>query len=1017
MIVPLESSAKAAGERLWSLPMRALPPPPPPPYSKGRTMRIAACLSLMILATGAAAQTPAGSVDYDLDDNNLIDVRTSTQLQAITHDLAGVGNASTPAYGIAFPDAVQGMGCPSTCTGYELQNDIDLSGRNWVPIGYLQSPTTQFPPASQRYSAVFEGNGYIIRNLHMNVPFWYTGLFRALGDGGVIRNVGLVNVDVSAPINVGALVGPNFGKVAACYVVGGTVTGVHPSFGGSAGGLAGSNGGTIVASYANVTVRVGGSFSVAGGLVYNNSGKVIASYSSSLFAGGENAGGLVGVHSRLNPGEIENSYFDGNRSTWGNGLGVLATTRKTSRDLRTPTTAVGIYAGWDQLNVDDTTGTVMGVRTLNDDAPWDFGSGFDYPVLRGISARFPTGNPTNIGEQRRLQPPVLATLSQRGGTLVAEGSTATYAVELDAGRGGVVTMTWSVEATGVGGGHAEAADFVATQGRVVLINTNSAVFGVRIARDGTTEPRETFRVRLSNPQSLSNVRLSAASSAVVSVIGQGGNDYDPDDNNLINVATTSQLAAIGYDLGGTGRFGVSTGNLSAYDEAFPAFDEAGCPGGCQGYELSNDVDLSSVASWTPIGDGGSPTAYYTAVLEGNGYVISNLRIDRPSARLDNAGLFGAVGGAGTIRNVGLVDVNIHVGSGSVSAGALVGVNYGRVAASYATGGRVEGVSATGGLAGANHGTVIASYANVEVHANAHRSGGLIGRAFEGSVVSASYSIGMVTGGTRDGSTLRGGLLGGRDETDAAEYDVQASYFDRGRSGQSACCGENVPSPDEAPKTSDALRAPTTAVGTIYAGWDRLDVDGVDQGGDRDFNDDAPWDFGSDLDYPVLRGVGARYPTGNGANIRVQRNLQPPPSVTLSQRGDALVVEGSTATYAVELGRRSTAVVMVSWSVELAGVGTGHAVAADFVGTTRGTVTLVNTASAVFGVRIARDQTPERRETFRVRLSDLQGPENLSLSVASSAVVSVIGQSGTDFDLDDKQPDRSCDDVAADGDRL
>ena len=184
--------------------------------------------------------------------------------------------------------------------------------------------------------------------------------------------------------------------------------------------------------------------------------------------------------------------------------------------------------------------------------------------------------------------------------------------------------------------------------------------------------------------------------------------------------------------------------------------------------------------------------------------------------------------------------------------------------------------------------------------------------------------------------------------------------------------------------------------TIYAGWDKLDVDGVDQGGDRDFNDDAPWDFGSDLDYPVLRGVGARYPTGNGANIRVQRNLQPPPSVTLSQRGDALVVEGSTATYAVELGRRSTAVVMVSWSVELAGVGTGHATAADFVGATRGTVTLVNTASAVFRVGIARDRTPERRETFRVRLSDLQGPENLSLSVASSAVVSVIGQSGTDF---------------------
>ena len=57
-------------------------------------MKIAAYLLLMVFATGAAAQTPAGSVDYDANDNNLIDVRTSTQLQAITHDLTGVGNAA-----------------------------------------------------------------------------------------------------------------------------------------------------------------------------------------------------------------------------------------------------------------------------------------------------------------------------------------------------------------------------------------------------------------------------------------------------------------------------------------------------------------------------------------------------------------------------------------------------------------------------------------------------------------------------------------------------------------------------------------------------------------------------------------------------------------------------------------------------------------------------------------------------------------------------------------------------------
>ena len=115
-------------------------------------MRVVACLALMVFATGAGAQTPTGGVDYDLDDNNLIDVRNSTQLQAITHDLNGDGNvsvASTAAYADAFPDALQGMGCATTCTGYELLNDIDLpvtTGTNWVPIGGLQSVGFGFVP-------------------------------------------------------------------------------------------------------------------------------------------------------------------------------------------------------------------------------------------------------------------------------------------------------------------------------------------------------------------------------------------------------------------------------------------------------------------------------------------------------------------------------------------------------------------------------------------------------------------------------------------------------------------------------------------------------------------------------------------------------------------------------------------------------------------------------------------------------------------------------------------------------
>ncbi len=962
--------------------------------------------------------------NYDADDNGLIDVMTTSQLSAIRYDLRGMGLggvdgedvAAVAAYEGAFPFFDEIGACAGGCKGYELLNDVDLSGLAWQPIGGggLDPRVDGRLPEKYLYKAVFEGNGHVISNMEVNAPnvVWhFVGLFRGLGASGVIRNVGLMGAKVAVHMNsisTGGLAGVNYGgKVAACYVVGeddqGDVIGSW-----TVGGLVGGNEGTIIASYANAYVR--GAASPTGGLVGYNApgGKIIASYSLGIVGlarvvwphATRNDGGLVGQNDAASTA-IEASYYD--RDSGGlssGGTNVSATAVRTSRELRSPVAAEGIYAAWSGLNVDDTTGTVMGVLTLNDDNPWDFGTNLDYPVLRGVSERYPDGNTTGIRAQR-LAAGVFVTLSQGAGRK-SEGEEAEYAVTLSTRGAGAVTMNWSVELTGVGEGHAEALDFDgATSGQVVLVDTASAVFQVGIKEDETPERRETFRVRVSDLQGPDNVRLNPAGSAVVSVIAPNGRDYDPDGNNLINVATTSQLAAIRYDLGGAGLRGVADGDVVAYDEAFPFFDKVKtCAGGCKGYELSNDVDLSSVGNWTPLG-GGNPIRYYTAVFEGNGHVVSNLRI-QSSLRLDNAGLFGAVSGVGTIRNMGLRDVNVEVGGGSMHTGALVGRNEGKVAACYVTGGSVKGVSATGGLAGANHGTVLASYAAVGVHADGLRSGGLIGRAAAGSVVSASYSIGRVTGGARGGSTYRGGLVGGRDEADAAEYDVQASYFDRARSGQSSCCGENEPSPDRSSRTSIELRAPTAAVG-IYAGWDQLDVDGVASTamGAVTLNDDAPWDFGSGLDYPVLRGVSARYPTGNTTSVGVQRRLQPPVSLTLSQRGADLVTEGQDVEYIVELDVPSVIQLVMNWSVEYTGAGEGHAEALDFDGDRDGFLFLTNTRSAVFQVSIADDGTPERRETFRVKVSGFVASSALRrrLNVASSAVVSVIAPNGKDYDPD------------------
>ena len=100
----------------------------------GAMSRIAVALFIAALAFAAAMADGGGgdssvyaqsTVDYDDDDDGLIDVRTLAQLNAIRHDLDGNGDPASggaTAYGTAFPNRVTSaggrMGCPSgNCAG------------------------------------------------------------------------------------------------------------------------------------------------------------------------------------------------------------------------------------------------------------------------------------------------------------------------------------------------------------------------------------------------------------------------------------------------------------------------------------------------------------------------------------------------------------------------------------------------------------------------------------------------------------------------------------------------------------------------------------------------------------------------------------------------------------------------------------------------------------------------------------------------------------------------------------
>ena len=148
----------------------------------------------------------------------------------------------------------------------------------------------------------------------------------------------------------------------------------------------------------------------------------------------------------------------------------------------------------------------------------------------------------------------------------------------------------------------------------------------------------------------------------------------------------------------------------------------------------DDFDDASDRGWLPISDVANP---FGGTFDGNGFVISNLQINRDDA--DGQGLFGRISHSGIVRNLGLRSVRVQ-GQGRVAA--LVGENQGRIRSSYAIG-EVSATDTVGGLVGAHlePGWLINSYAVVDV-SGISGVGGLVGVS-EATVINA-YAIGNVS---------------------------------------------------------------------------------------------------------------------------------------------------------------------------------------------------------------------------------------------------------------------------------
>jgi len=179
------------------------------------------------------------------------------------------------------------------------------------------------------------------------------------------------------------------------------------------------------------------------------------------------------------------------------------------------------------------------------------------------------------------------------------------------------------------------------------------------------------------------------------------------------------------------------------------------------YRLENDIDLIESRDWPgglrPVGRSFQP---FTGTLDGGGFAIRNLTIDRGGET--GVGLFGAVGAAGFVHDLRIENASV---TGNVRVGILAGLNWGTLSNCVVMG-RVEGRSAVGGMTGENssfasgfssttEGRLLRGSARVEVH-GVHSVGGLAG--INTGTIDGSFATGLVVSPVIGQGT--GGLVGG-----------------------------------------------------------------------------------------------------------------------------------------------------------------------------------------------------------------------------------------------------------------
>jgi len=254
---------------------------------------------------------------------------------------------------ISTPDQLQAIGADETSLAgeYILVNDIDLAGYPWKAIF--------------GFNGTFDGNGHVVKNLTTNnTENRAGGLFGKALAGSLVKNVGVVDCNITSGWYSAAVVGDCFGDVENCFAAGGTVTSISGNDVGNIGSFSGlvRPSGSVTNCYSTVDVTFGEpGWANQGGFIGHVAGPVTNCYYAGTVtvAGDEGLGG--GFHGN-GVGVLTSIYYNLEVG----GIEALDSAGSSSKGARITDDMMqeATYFGWDFADV------------------WSIDEGQGYPQLR-----------------------------------------------------------------------------------------------------------------------------------------------------------------------------------------------------------------------------------------------------------------------------------------------------------------------------------------------------------------------------------------------------------------------------------------------------------------------------------------------------------------------------------------------------------------------------------------------------------------------------------------------------------